>query len=86
MIIVDPCMKLKCQFNGKCYKRADNSAECICPICASDSNAKAVCGSDGKTYASDCHLKFVSCKMKRNIPLSKNEPCGKQSTFDLKLR
>ena len=76
-IVADPCLKVKCEFNGKCYRRADRASECVCPICDSGSKMQAICGSDGKTYASYCHLKSASCTMKEGITVMKDEPCGK---------
>eukprot|EP00112_Aurelia_sp_Birch-Aquarium-sp1_P005724 Seg1649.2 transcript_id=Seg1649.2/GoldUCD/mRNA.D3Y31 product="Collagen alpha-4 chain" protein_id=Seg1649.2/GoldUCD/D3Y31 len=75
-LLQDPCLNVKCEFSGKCNKRADRTTECICPICDSGSKTQAICGSDGKTYASYCHLKSASCKMKRTITVIKDEPCG----------
>ena len=76
-VIVDPCLIVKCEFNAKCNKRADRTTECVCPICNSGSKTKAICGSDGKTYASYCHLNSASCRMKKKITVIKDEPCGK---------
>ena len=75
--VVDPCLKVKCEFNGKCNSRPERTYECLCPICDSGSMTQAVCGSDGKTYASHCHLKFASCKTKKKITVINDEPCGK---------
>lgn len=83
--ISDPCAKLTCDYNGLCNRRLDGSAECICQICDFDPNTKAVCGSDGISYASYCHLKSASCKKKEKIAALKFESCGKKCSTYLLL-
>ena len=84
-VITDPCLMVQCEFNGKCSERADRTTECICPICDSDSKTEAICGDDGKTYASYCHLKSASCKTRRKVKVIKDKPCGKNEKIDSDL-
>lgn len=54
----------------------DNNAVCVCPQCKSNPDSKPVCGSDGITYASLCHLQAAGCSFKRDILVAKDEACG----------
>ena len=76
---------MQCEFNSKCYIRPDRTTECICPICDGSSKTQAICGSDGKTYASYCNLKSASCKMKKKIVVLKDKPCGKKLTHAIMI-
>ena len=55
----------------------DGRGECSCPTCDSTPGADAVCGSDGRTYASSCHVESASCRMKKDIKVAKRGACGK---------
>ena len=81
--VVDPCDKLSCEFGAKCRVRSDKSAECTCDICEPDSKANPICGKDGKTYSSYCHLRAAGCKQRQVIMILKNEPCGKLTSIIL---
>ena len=76
--ITDPCEKYQCNFHGKCRKRIDGTAECICPICNANDVYSPVCGYDGKTYANICEMRSKSCNDQKNVLLAKEESCGKQ--------
>ena len=79
---VDPCKKQTCDFNGKCLRRNDNKADCVCQICAMDEKYSPVCGDDGKTYATQCELERVTCERKMKVRVVKREACGESSELN----
>lgn len=58
-------------------EKDDRSTECVCPACDSASEVNAVCGSDGRTYASMCHLEASICKTKKQIKIDRKGACSK---------
>lgn len=71
----DPCTVVKCGYRSKCLSRADNTAECLCPLC-NENNYALVCGDDGRTYADKCELEKEACKTQKRISIAKEEACG----------
>lgn len=60
---------------------------CRCPDCKVNEAVKPVCGSDGKSYDSLCHLQQVECFQNIIIePLCKGKcPCGKGNLWEISL-
>ena len=73
--LIDSCLRKRCEYQSKCLRRADQTTECVCPVC--EDIYRPICGSDGVTYASDCHLNAASCREKQAIVVAKKEPCGR---------
>ena len=74
---IDPCDKAQCAYYSKCKVLPDRSTSCECPVCPSaDKDYKPVCGNDGRSYYSKCHLQSDACLLQRNIVVSKEGPCG----------
>ena len=71
------CDKTRCDFYGTCVSTSSTTAQCICVTCSAEEEYAPVCGSDGKTYATSCLLKYNSCKAKKIISIAKNSACGK---------
>ena len=67
---------MKCAFGGRCVVSKDGRGECSCGRCVSTSGMDPVCGSDGKTYASYCHIESAMCKMRKEIKVAKRGACG----------
>jgi hypothetical protein len=51
-----------------------HEASCECTKCP-PSYDKQVCGSDNKTYKSECHLYAYNCKNYKNVEVASQGPC-----------
>ena len=75
---LDPCKGYKHQETNICISTADGKPAFVCPICSID-HYKPVCAADGKSYASECHLRKESCQKGVLINIVKQGICGMQS-------
>ena len=64
--LVDPCSSLPCGQDKKC-KVINGVARCLCNVGCTGLYKKSTCGSDGKTYASECELRKANCRSEENI-------------------
>ena len=81
VFIADPCAGKECQYYGTCKKLSQTQSSCSCPDCSTTLEYSPVCGSDGKTYASQCALKAASCKQQKDVFVYKQKSCGKIFVF-----
>ena len=76
LTFIDPCVNYKCSENAMCVPAAGEQATCVCQACDAKSYTP-VCGSNGRTYASHCHLKNHACENYKRIDIVKKASCGK---------
>lgn len=76
MIENNACKSLKCSQYQDCEINRYGIAQCQCPTSCTKI-LKPVCGTDGKTYDSDCDLKRQACLNHRNISIRYMGTCGK---------
>ncbi|XP_028394352.1 uncharacterized protein LOC114518524 isoform X7 [Dendronephthya gigantea] len=70
----DPCKTTKCHHGATCVIGRDYKAYCQCPQC-SNTTENPVCGSDGKTYPSECEVRRISCMTALPIAVVKQGKC-----------
>eukprot|EP00105_Crassostrea_gigas_P027037 XP_011448233.1 PREDICTED: agrin isoform X6 [Crassostrea gigas] len=77
----------QCRFGAYCVDtHTSRGAECHCDrlSCLLDQRDKysgySICGSDEKTYISQCHMDFESCIQQKKITLYYNGPCTSRAT------
>ncbi|RZC40666.1 Kazal 2 domain containing protein [Asbolus verrucosus] len=65
-----------------CLLDQNLSAHCVnCSKKCSDSpKRREVCGSDGRTYPSACHLREKTCRQGKAIPIAYKGPCREGAT------
>ena len=74
-VYADLCIMKKCHLYAKCAAQT-SEAVCVCPTCIGNTAITPVCGSDGITYASLCHLQASACSFMRDILVAKYGACG----------
>ena len=71
-----PCSTVTCQLYAKCVLNNDTLGKCVC---SNDCPSKPspVCGTDGRTYVNECHMRFASCTQKANVTVQHVGDCSK---------
>lgn len=55
------------------------SPKCSCPSCPESGLGGKVCGSDGRTYRSECHLRVAACQAGHSdLEIKQRGACGEQ--------
>ncbi|KAG8193212.1 hypothetical protein JTE90_005560 [Oedothorax gibbosus] len=73
----NPCESLNCGPNQECDIDRYGIATCQCPP-GCEPVMRPVCGSDGRTYHSDCDLARQSCLTHREVRLAYRGECGER--------
>lgn len=74
-------MGVRCRHGRSCLLDQNLSAHCVkcarrCTLSAKQSaQLKPVCGVDGQTYKSACHLRAAACRAGRAIAIAYRGPC-----------
>ncbi|XP_037334758.2 agrin isoform X4 [Pungitius pungitius] len=69
------CDKLVCKFGATC-KEVNGQAHCECPPPdCDDQNKTQVCGSNGETYADQCQLRTIACRLREDIAVQHFGQC-----------
>ena len=69
---------VRCKFGATCQESTTGSqCACLhdCGLSNTSSHHRGVCGSDGITYSSDCHLQKQSCRLQKKIIKLRDERC-----------
>ena len=74
--LLDVCATTYCDYGAKCVRQPDGSAKCEC-IQTCSKNYQPVCGSDGKTYSSECEMNVKACREKMELTVKHSGQCGK---------
>lgn len=69
-----PCANMTCPFYGYCVAN-QTTAQCKCDIVCIEIYAP-VCGTDGKTYGNDCHMRRQACIDQKNITVCYKGECS----------
>lgn len=75
------CEQVKCPKLKVCMENMQGLPLCTCPnlfICRRSN--KQVCGSDGNTYQSRCHMRVSSCTLGKRIRVQHRGTCGMVAT------
>ena len=71
-----------CNFGSTCMINImSNLITCECDINCEMVNEMNLCGNDGVTYSSLCHLKQTKCLQQRSIKIINHNSCGNLKFF-----
>ncbi|XP_066966425.1 agrin-like [Macrobrachium rosenbergii] len=71
----DACKGIDCGEFGMCEVDSEGFGRCSCHTNCSQALGGQVCGSDGETYASECHLHMKACSSQNQIKVSHKGNC-----------
>lgn len=78
------CDRISCPVGKHCILDQNLNPHCLeCSInCQISLEDRPVCGVDGLTYASPCHLKQKACRKGKAIPIAYKGPCKEGASCD----
>ena len=84
LLLPAPCSTVTCQLYAKCVLNNDTLGKCVC---SNDcpSKPRSVCGTDGRTYVTECHMRFASCTQKANVTVQHVGDCSKFAFYNCAL-
>ncbi|XP_068238968.1 LOW QUALITY PROTEIN: follistatin [Palaemon carinicauda] len=68
------CKGVKCGEDRKCVVRC-GAPRCVCSPQCHLKHKEPICGSDGRTYSSECHLLKRACRKKKRVLVAHYGPC-----------
>ncbi|XP_050707970.1 follistatin-like, partial [Eriocheir sinensis] len=68
------CAGVRCGEDRKCVVRC-GAPRCVCSPQCHLKHEEAVCGSDNRTYKSECHLLKRACRKKQRLSVAHYGPC-----------
>lgn len=76
---IDPCASIECPAASVCILDLERRPHCRCgDTCPSD--FQPVCGSDGRSYSSQCHLMQEACRSQRHLRILYKGLCESGTT------
>lgn len=75
--IAEVCEAVECEHGAYCI-----SGRCVCPTTCPENVGEKVCGSDGKTYSTECALQRAACNRDPKLPslqMTFYGECGEKS-------
>uniref|UniRef100_A0A4W4G296 Agrin n=1 Tax=Electrophorus electricus TaxID=8005 RepID=A0A4W4G296_ELEEL len=75
--VPSPCLKKTCDFGGTCVVK-NGQAVCECPDACPPAQ-DPVCGSDGHTHNSQCHMRAMGCALQKHIHIQHKGSCGESA-------
>ncbi|CAG0886258.1 unnamed protein product [Cyprideis torosa] len=74
------CATTRCSPYKMCRVTAQETAQCVCPSSCPLTEGPSVCGSDGETYPSECHMIIRACLTSRNITIVHPGACAQKNS------
>ncbi|VDO98563.1 unnamed protein product [Soboliphyme baturini] len=72
----DGCQNNACDYYAYCVSDGRGNSECRCPdISDCRESKKVVCGTDGVTYESECHLRVSACQQRLFVMVASAGAC-----------
>ncbi|KAF4521048.1 hypothetical protein B566_EDAN008120 [Ephemera danica] len=68
------CESKQCEFYALCESDGAGNSKCVCPQSCVDVRAP-ICGTDGKTYKSECELRRAACQAQEMISVAYKGDC-----------
>jgi len=78
----DPCDDVSCPYPQTCRLNTNRQPMCMCNYDCS-SHFKPVCGTNGKTYFNECHMRLESCRTNRVIRVFHHGECSEGKNTQL---
>ena len=84
-VLLDPCSGIRCPGNQICQLDENRNPVCRCSLDKCDSlggstssggDIGPMCGSDGRTYSSECALEDYACRHHKHIRIISRGKCG----------
>lgn len=87
LIVTESCEDVKCPSGKQCRLRR-GIPKCVCLMKCTKRQRKSgkICGTDGRTYNNQCHLRRRNCKREASVSVAYKGVCRRKFFFLIKKR
>uniref|UniRef100_A0AAQ4NYE8 Agrin n=1 Tax=Gasterosteus aculeatus aculeatus TaxID=481459 RepID=A0AAQ4NYE8_GASAC len=76
----ESCEQDRCRTFGGSWDEDAEDDRCVCDFSCQSVPLNPVCGSDGKNYSNECHLKKARCEKQEHLMIQNQGPCAGRYT------